>query len=197
MFTDFENQFTLIQKYLYNFYEVDTDILKNYFMEWTEQTFPAKHIITAVGEVQRDMFFILEGVQKSYQISNKKAHIIEFTYFPSFSGIPDSFLTQTPSKYYLETISKTRLIKISYEKHQELMYRYREIETLTRKIVEFILFGIIDRHYEQIAFDMESRFKAQMKKRPELLNLVSQKDLASYLRIDPTNLSKLISTIKI
>lgn len=197
MFNDFEIHFPKIQSYLNNFYEVEESTLKNYFNEWNDVSYPAKHIITGVGEIQRDMYFVLEGVQKSYQIANDKIHIVEFTYFPSFSGIPDSFITQTPSKYYLESISNSNLIKISYQKHQEMMKAYREIETLFRILTEFILFGIIERHYEQIALNMESRFIAQMKKRPELLNLVPQKDLASYLRIDPTNLSKLISKVKI
>jgi DNA-binding MarR family transcriptional regulator len=77
------------------------------------------------------------------------------------------------------------------------MKEFREIETLFRKLTEWILFSIIDRHYEQISLDMKSRFISNLNKRPELLNLVSQKDLASYLSIDPTNLSKLINSVKI
>ena len=197
MINIFETIFPKIQAYLNNIYEVEEEILKDYFSNWSESFYPAKTILTAPGEIQRDMFFIIEGVQKSYQITESKEHVVEFTYFPSFSGIPDSFLTQTPSKYYLETISKTHLIKISFEKHQMLMEKHRQIETLFRKMTELILFSIIDRHYEQISLDMKSRFLSQLRKRPELLNLVSQKDLASYLRIDPTNLSKLISSEKI
>jgi len=197
MLSNLDKYLLPIKEYLDKIYEVDEEILLNYFSYWKEENYPAKTILTAAGETQKVMYFILEGVQKSYQIANSKEHIIEFTYFPSFSGIPDSFLTQTPSKYYLETISKTRLIKISYEKHQELMIQYREIETLFRKLTELILFSIIDRHYEQISLDMKSRFISNLNKRPELLNLVSQKDLASYLNIDPTNLSKLINSVKI
>ncbi len=197
MIKDFDIYFPKIQSYLNNVYQVDKAILLKYFSYWNEDTYPAKTILTAAGETQKDMYFILEGVQKSYQIANSKEHIIEFTYYPSFSGIPDSFLTQTPSKYYLETITKTRLLKLSFEKHQELMKEFREIETLFRKLTEWILFSIIDRHYEQISLDMKSRFISNLKKRPELLNLVSQKDLASYLSIDPTNLSKLINSVKI
>ncbi len=197
MLSNLDKYLLPIKEYLDKIYEVDEEILLKYFSYWKEENYPAKTILTATGETQKDMYFILEGVQKSYQITKSKEHIVEFTYFPSFSGIPDSFLTQTPSKYYLETISKTRLLKLSFEKHQELMKEFREIETLFRKLTELILFSIIDRHYEQISLDMKSRFISNLNKRPELLNLVSQKDLASYLSIDPTNLSKLINSVKI
>ena len=77
------------------------------------------------------------------------------------------------------------------------MAKYRKIETLFRKITEQILFMVIDRQYDLNALDMKSRFESLIRKRPELLYLVTRKDLASYLRIDPTNLSKLIKTVKL
>lgn len=189
--------FSIFKQYLNSIYEIDNKILIEYFLQWNEILVSAKTIITNVGEVQKNMYFVLEGVQKSYRISNDKEHIVEFTYFPSLSGIPDSFVMQTPSKYFLETISNSRLLKISYEKHIEYLDKYRELDTLFRKITELILFTIIDRHYDLNAYDMRERFVSQIKKRPELLYLVPRKDLASYLRIDPTNLSKLINNVRV
>jgi hypothetical protein len=53
--------------------------------------------------------------------------------------------------------------------------------------------GVIERQHELLAFDMETRFKTFVQRSPHLLNMVSQKDIASYLRIDSTNFSKLIN----
>jgi CRP-like cAMP-binding protein len=143
------------------------------------------------------MYFVLEGSQKSYYLNEGKQHIIAFTYPPSFSGIPESFLTQTPSKYFLETITDSAFLRISFEKHQQWMRDHREIETLFRKITEQFLIGLVQRHYELMAFDIKERFTAFARRSPHLFQLVSHKDLASYLRIDPTNFSKLYNSIKI
>jgi DNA-binding MarR family transcriptional regulator len=78
-----------------------------------------------------------------------------------------------------------------------LLKKHRELETLFRKITELMLTGIIERHHELLAFNVETRFKRFVKRSPHLLNMVSQKEIASYLRIDPTNFSRLINTIKI
>ena len=120
-----------------------------------------------------------------------------FTYPPSLSGIPESFLAQTPSHFFLEAITASRFLRISYEQHQQLMVRYRSIETLTRKATEWVLKGIIQRQYELLAYDMETRFRTFVQRSPHLLNQVSHKDLASYLRIDPTNFSKLLAKVKL
>ena len=192
-----DENFITFSTFFNSIFKIDKEILFNYYKEWEEITCPAKYILTDVGQIQSNMLFVLEGVQKSYQISNEKEHILEFTYFPSLSGIPDSFIMQTPSKYILETISNSRFLKIPYRRHIEFLSKFNELNTLFRKITEIILFNVIDRHYDMSTLDMKERFITLVNKRPELLYLVPRKDLASYLRIDPTNLSKLIKSVKL
>ncbi|TBW26571.1 Crp/Fnr family transcriptional regulator [Gramella sp. KN1008] len=176
---------------------VDQEILNKYTSQWTEYHAPKRTILTAPGETERYMYFVLEGTQKSYYLNKDKQHIIAFTYPPSFSGIPESFLTQTPSKYYLETITESKFLRLSFEQHQQSMKEHREIESLFRKATELFLIGMVQRHYELMAFSIEDRFIAFAQRSPHLFNLVPHKDLASYLRIDSTNFSKLFNTIKI
>lgn len=177
--------------------KIDNATLKAYVDCWSEKTYSKKTILTEAGQTQRELYFILEGIQKSYYLNDGKAHVIAFTYSPSFSGIPESFFTQTPSQYYLETITDTRLLRISYQKHMEMLEGHRSIETLFRVLTEQILFGFVHRHYELMAFDIETRFKSFLQRSPHLLNQVPHKDLASYLRIDASNFSKLLGKVKI
>ena len=186
-----------VKDFLNNIHSIDQEILDNYILQWTEYNAPKKTIMTAPGETERYMYFVLDGIQKSYYLNEDKQHIIAFTYPPSFSGIPESFLTQTPSKYYLETITDSSFLRISFEKHQQSMQEHREIETLFRKATELVLIGMVQRHYELMAFDIKQRFQSFAHRSPHLFSLVAHKDLASYLRIESTNFSKLVNTIKI
>lgn len=186
-----------MKDFLDKIHPIDQEILEKYISHWTEYSAPKKTIMTAPGETERYMYFVLNGIQKSYYLNEDKQHVIAFTYSPSFSGIPESFLTQTPSKYFLETITESSFLRLSFEKHQQLMCDHREIETLFRKATELFLIGMVQRHYELMAFDIQDRFKIFAQRSPQLFSLVSHKDLASYLRIDSTNFSKLFNTIKI
>ncbi len=172
-------------------------VLDEYLSHWSEYSLSKKTIITEPGKTERYIYFVKEGIQKSYYLNEGKEHVMFFAYAPSFSGVIESFLTQTPSKYYLETITDSKFLRLSYTKHNQLIQEHRELETLFRKITELFLLGIIERHHELIAFNVETRFKKFVKRSPHLLNMVPQKDIASYLRIDPTNFSKLINTIGI
>ncbi|WP_281986935.1 Crp/Fnr family transcriptional regulator [Aquimarina aggregata] len=186
-----------MKDFLSKIYKVNDDILTEYLSYWEEYIVPRKTVMTSPGKTQRHLYYVLEGIQKSYYLNEDKQHIILFTYAPSFSGNPGSFVTQTPSKYFLETITESKFLRISYEKHQQLMDQYREIETLFRKAIEYLLIGVMEKHYELMAFDIETRFKIFTKRSPHLLTLISQKDLASYLRIDSTNFSKLMNNTRI
>ena len=186
-----------LKKFLSDIYKVNDKILDEYISYWTEYSVPKKTIITESGNTERYIYFVEEGIQKSYYLNEGKEHIMFFSYSPSFSGVMESFLTQTPSRYYLETITDSKLLRLSYKKHSELIQENRALETLFRKITEQFLLGIIERHHHLMAFNTETRFKKFTKRSPHLLNMIPQKDIASYLRIDPTNFSRLINTIKL
>ncbi len=186
-----------MKNFLSQIHKVDEEILEEYLSCWTEYAVPKNTIMTSVGDTERYMYFVIDGIQKSYYLNNNKEHIIAFTYSPSFSGIPESFFNQSPSKYYLTTITQSKFLRISYEKHQELMLKHRAIETLFRKATELLLIDTLNRYYELMAYDIETRFINFTSRSPHLLQMIAQKDLASYLRIDPSNFSKLLGRVKI
>ncbi len=186
-----------LKSFLSTFHTIDEKVTERYVSQWKRLSFPKQHIITAPGEVESYLYFVVKGVQKSYYLHGNKEHIIAFAYAPSFSGIPESFFTQKPSRYYLESITASEVLRISCERHQELLNEYRDIDTLFRKITEKFLDGVIQRQHEIMALNMEERFMAFVKRSAPLLQMIPHKEIASYLRIDATNFSKLMNRIRI
>lgn len=141
---------------------------------------------------------MVEGVQRAFYLGdeNKEATIV-FTYPPFFSGVADSFLTQTPSLYFLETITASRFLRISYDEVQQLIKTYPSIQQLFFKATAFALKGALERHIELQCYTNEEKFKTLLKRSPHILNLVPHKYLASYLGMDATNFSKLLSSVRI
>jgi CRP-like cAMP-binding protein len=165
---------------------------------WQPLTLRRKVVLTAAGETERYLYFVLEGVQRAFYVGddNKEATIV-FTYPPSFSGVADSFLTQTPSLYFLETLTASRLLRIHYDEVAALMKTYPAVQALFLKASAFALKGALERHIELQCFTNEKKFRVLFRRSPHLLNLVPHKYLASYLGIDATNFSKLLATVKI
>jgi CRP-like cAMP-binding protein len=188
----------LLRHFVQKLYPLTDEALLAFTNGWQPITVKRKTILTAAGETERYLYFVLEGLQRAFYIGeeNKEATIV-FTYPPSFSGVADSLLTQTPSLYFLETITASHLIRISYDHLNELMKSYPGIQQLIFKATCFALQGALQRHIELQCFSNEEKFKALLQRSPQVLHLVPHKYLASYLGMDPTNFSKLLATVKI
>ncbi|MCB9035767.1 MAG: Crp/Fnr family transcriptional regulator [Lewinellaceae bacterium] len=176
---------------------LDTETAEEYSACWHPVSGVKKEILTWEGETEKYIYFVEEGFQRSYYIKDAREYVMAFTYPPSFSGIVESFLTQTPSRYFLECITDSRLLRIAHTDHQKMMNKHRSLETLFRKAAEAVLTGVAERQYELLALSMEERFRAFTQRSAHLLNKVPHKHIASYLRIDPSNFSKLLSKIPI
>jgi CRP-like cAMP-binding protein len=188
----------LLKSYLNKLHPLTLEELDLFTSGWQPVTYKRKTILTAAGETEKYLYFVVEGVQRAFYLGdeNKEATIV-FTYPPSFSGIADSFLTQTPSLYFLETITASRLLRISHEAVQQHLKNIPSLQQLFFKTTAFALKGALERHIELQCFSNEEKFKVLLKRSPHILNLVPHKYLASYLGMDATNFSKLLATVKI
>jgi CRP-like cAMP-binding protein len=161
------------------------------------KTFKKGDFITVSGQIQRELYFVKRGVQMSFFDTDKKTHVIAFTYPPNLCAIPESFSFQTPSKYFLTCLTDSELDSyITYEELQKLFDHSPQIERLFRRMTEAVLAGIINRHIELHSMTIEERYKTFCQRSSHLLQLVPNKYIASYLGIDPTNFSKLLNTVR-
>lgn len=153
-------------------------------------------LLTVPGQIQRDLYLVRSGVQMSYFDADRKTHVMAFTYAPNLCAIPDSFFSQTPSKYFLTCLTDSELDCISFDILQHLFDHSPGIERLFRRMTEAVLTGVLNRHLELHSLTMEERFRAFCQRSPHLLRLVPHKYIASYLGIDPTNFSRLFNQVR-
>lgn len=157
-----------------------------------------KTTLTRIGETEKHLYFVLEGVQHAcYQREDGKEFTLVFTYPFSFSGVADSFLLQQPSRYHFETLTASSFIRTTFAHIDAMMSRYHSVETLIRKAVSHTLSGTLERQIELQCFSAEEKFKALLKRSPHVLRLIPHKYLASYLGIDAATFSKLLGTVRL
>lgn len=165
---------------------------------WQPLTCKRKVILTAAGETEHYLYFVLEGVQRAFYVgSDGREATLVFTYAPSFSGLADSFLTQTASNCFLETLTSSKFLRMSYKQLDSLMQQYPNIQKLVLKATAFALKGVLERQVELQCFSAEEKFRTLLTRSPHVLQLISHKYLASYLGIDATTFSKLLSSVRL
>ncbi len=164
---------------------------------WQPVSFKRKAVITSAGEVEKYLYFVVDGIQRGYVIHGDKEATIFFSYPHSFSGIADSFLLQKPSLQFLETITSSELIRASHQSFQRVVNQYADIQQFIFKASIYAWSGVMERQVELMTFTAEEKFTTLLKRSPHILNLVPHKYLASYLGIDPTTFSKLLASVRL
>ena len=186
-----------LKKFLDEIYKLADGELESFLSFWKPINYKKGEIISRAGEVEKYFYFIEEGIQKAYYVKEGKEYVIAFTVPPSFTCIPESFLTQKPSFYFLEAITESILLRISHSKVEDLANGSHQIEKLLRKSHEQVLAGLVVRYHQMLAYPMKERFNTFVKRSAHLLNVIPHKDIASYLGMDPTNFSKLYNSTKL
>jgi CRP-like cAMP-binding protein len=164
---------------------------------WHPVEYKRKEVVTAAGEVERYVYFVLEGVQRAFYLEGDKDATLIFSYTGSFSGIADSFQLQCPSRYYLETLTNSRFLRMSFTDFNRLTLEYPLIERWVRMATAHVLAGLLERHIEILTFTAAQKFKILLTRSPQVLQMIPHKYLASYLGIDPATFSKLLGTIRL
>jgi CRP-like cAMP-binding protein len=165
---------------------------------WVPATYKRKTVLTTAGETERHLYFVIEGVQRAFYVGNNHPEVtIVFTYPNSFSGVADSFLTQLPSKFFLETITASTMLRTTYQQVQQLMDKYHNFERWVRLATSHSLKGVLERQVELLSYNAEEKFRTLLTRSPHVLQMIPHKYLASYLGIDASTFSKLLATVRI
>ena len=165
---------------------------------WEPFSVKRKTILTAPGETERYLYFVVDGIQRAfYTDESQKDTSLVFSYPPSFSGIIDSFLLQQPSKYYLETLTPSQFLRTDFQQLDAVTQRFPAIENWMRKALSHVVAGLLERQIELTSYTAEQKFRILMHRSPQVLNIIPHKYLASYLGLDPATFSKLLGTVRI
>ncbi len=165
---------------------------------WQSFSAKRKEIITAAGEKEKYLYFVLEGVQRIYYYDEQhREATLVFTYAPSFGGVLDAMMLRQPSRYFYETLTPSVFLRAAYSEVESIMKTSPAVETMVRMGVTNALSGLLERLAEIQCYSSEDKFRKLLRRSPHILQLIPHKYLASYLGIDPTNFSKLINKIRI
>lgn len=150
-----------------------------------------RHLLVP-GEPCRKVYFILQGCVRLYFVSPEGAQINRrFMFEDSFAVDFQSFLTQQPSRYYLQAMEDTSLLSFGYEDLQHAYAISKGWERLGRLLAERGYQNLHERVELLQFYSPEERYQYILESKPELLKRIPQFHLASYLGIKPESLSRL------
>ena len=146
-----------------------------------------------VGETENHISFIQKGIVR-FLMSNEeesKEVTFGFCFQDEFVSAYDSFLIQKPSLYSLETLTKVSMWSITYADLQKV-YSQTKIGDRLGRLSSERLFLIKSKREQSLLNDTaEERYFKLFKERPNLIEEIPLKYIASYIGVTAQALSRI------
>jgi CRP-like cAMP-binding protein len=187
---------TLILKNISRFIDLTELEKQKYISLLTEIKVKKKDFLLQAGEVTKYEYFIAKGCLKVYTLDENGApHISMFAIEDYWTGDISSFMTKEPSRYYIKATEHSELLGISRANYEVLFQEIPKFERFYRILYQRSLISYIRRSNHGISLTAEERYIDFKKKYPQIVNRITQKDLAAYIGITPEFMSKIISKV--
>jgi len=155
------------------------------------RNFDKKQLLVKAGEVEEYLNFTVRGLTRMYFYKNKTEVITNIAREGEIISSSSSFLSGSPSNYYVETLESSTFLSISRQQLEEAYKESPSIERLGRLMTTYFVLQKEEWELECMRLDTRERFLRFVGNNPELLLRVPQKYLASYLNMKPETFSRL------
>ena len=152
---------------------------------------PKRSILFKTGKTEKYLSFIEKGIVRFYLPRSDYELTFAFVFENAFVSAYDSFLTQTPSTYNVETLADTQLWRIHYNHLQEIYNKSEAGNTIGRFAGEELFLKKSKRELSLLTETAEQRYLKLLNEQPHLVQRIPLKYLSSYIGITPQALSRI------
>lgn len=184
-------------------FDLSEDILDSFLSKGTLHEIPAKAYIIEPGTIDKSIWITAGGVTKAVYFDGKKECVLGFSGPGTITISPTSFILGKPAFCGFQAITNCNMVRVSKNDFDTLMCESHEFARW--------MFGMVLSQFcalelkaqmlgeSDVISNYQNMLKRQMKldengfdpNRPNLLSIVSSKDIASYLGITQSYLSNL------
>lgn len=154
--------------------------------------FPKRTLLLEVGQIENHISFVETGGVRLFipKEEEEKEVTFGFSFENELISAYDSFLTQSPSTYQLETLSNTLLWSISYTDLQEIYDATQLGDRVGRYAAERLFLIKSSREQSLLNETSDERYLNLLRDRPNLITQIPLKYIASYIGVTPQALSR-------
>ena len=166
---------------------------ENYFLGLlTFRHVPKKNFILKEGQACKHLSYIRSGACRVYYLDNRSRELtVKFALADSWVTDMYCFLNAKAANLYIEAIDDTSIYQLSAANTEKLLENVPKFERLFRILSQNAYTREQFRAIENMSLSAEERYDRFLERHPEVVQLATQKQIASYLGITPEFLSAL------
>ena len=143
------------------------------------------------GDWIRDIFFINQGLFRSYYIKNGEEFTVGFFYAPLMFAEIFSIRKNEPTRLNLQALSEVDCYKANFQELEKLMKVYPRIKQVFFKLYEMLFVYGKKRQLSFIYESSKQRYLQFEQEFPRMIQEIPLQYIASYLGVKPETLSRI------
>ncbi|WP_276373769.1 Crp/Fnr family transcriptional regulator [Chryseolinea sp. H1M3-3] len=152
--------------------------------------FSRKEFLLKEGQVARDINFIHSGALKAFYLdTNSNENIIMLAIDDWWITDMYSFTMQKPAMQYISAMENSVVLQLSKSNFDQLLIDIPVFERFFRILMQNAYIREQLRIIQNLSLPAEERYLNFVKKYPQLIQRVTQKQIASYIGVSPEFLS--------
>jgi len=152
-----------------------------------------KNLLLRQGQLCKSLYFVESGSLRAFNINEDgKESTIMFAVTDWWVTDMYAFAKQKPALVSIEAIHDSRLMGINFEVLEELFIKIPKLERLFRILFQNAYIREQLRVLNNISLTTEERYHKFVEKYPQIVDKITQKQIASYLGVTP----EFLSTVK-
>lgn len=187
---------TLEQKQLLHFieqvYPMDSNIANEIVQHFSIKHFQANTVLLKEGKLCNDYYFICEGYGRSYILDDEGNNITISFYTPnSLMFDLSSFFKRIPSSENIETLTNCTVLCLHFEELQKLFHSIPQFREFGRLVLVNHYTILKQQMLQNLKLSAEDKYKKLIETTPEIFQHLSLKQIASFIGITDTSLSRI------
>lgn len=144
------------------------------------------------NQIEKYIYFLESGILRYWLLDDNQNEItFQFAFPNEFCNAYSSQKYSKPAKYNIQSIKDCVLWRLTTARLNGLYENSLAINIFARKIMEDIFTNKIDREIFLLTHKPEERYKFLQEREKEMIKLIPQKYIASYLGITRESLSRI------
>ena len=155
-----------------------------------------KEYLLKEGEINDTIFYVKKGLLRVYLIHEGKEINTWFVQEDEFVSSVNSYYYSIPSQEYIQAVEDCEILTVKKSTYEMVLKHNHKLALFAINELYIKLCEYSDQCQSLRFMTAEKKYEFLKMKRPEIIKRLSQKHIASFLGIETTYLSKIISNYK-
>jgi CRP-like cAMP-binding protein len=183
-----------LKKFLRTYAHFPDEEVDDILSKFKTKKYNKNDFVLTKGNICKDLVFVQDGCLRLYYVQDDIEISVWFAFQHSSAIEMYSFISETPTNYYLQAIENTEVLYLPKQELDILYQTHPTMQEMMRKFWEDVILNLLERFTALQRDSAEKRYLDLLDK-PDYLQKIPQKYLASFIGVTPTSLSRIKKNI--